>query len=607
MTVTNPIALMPWNAFIDESVRKITLLFSIILFLILTIPGYSTIRYVKAGNPTPSSPYTTWTTASDSIQKVLDICLSGDTILIGTGVYTQIVNSENFGRNLTILGVDVDSCIIDVSGFPLEPLLKVFRFKDNLNIENLTFKTRLGTTEHIAIYTLGSTFNHNTVNIKNVNFFGIFREAIALLNTSGSVENCYFYANSIAINGPEWTNSPPMVITNNLFSGVNHGIYAKYSIIVDNTFIDVNNDAVDFHTWFGKFTDVKNNFMHSRTDRSVAVSDVPNSIENNIIINFKNGISMRPGTKVVNNIIMNSSEYAIDTTNSLDTAVINYNCFYNNNAISNNTALFNPDTTIYYTSDPMFENQDSNNYLLQMFSPLIDAGDPNIFDVDGSRSDVGLFGGPYGQSYPYQDLAPKKPKFTLVKKQNGKVNFNWRGGTEVDFNSFSLYRSRDPQFIPNDNNKIYSGIDTLFTDSLKDPTGSYSYKLTAKDNQGNVSKLDSITVVITGISAEEENPTPERIYLYQNYPNPFNPSTKIKFSLTEEAEVILRVYDVNGELVTMLQNGWLPAGEYEREFSPTTIGTLKDIASGVYFYNLLVRDKNLIPLFVKTEKMMFLK
>ncbi|GAB1442023.1 hypothetical protein MASR2M39_08580 [Ignavibacteriales bacterium] len=308
----------------------------------MSLPGYSTIRYVKASNPTPVYPYTSWSTASDSIQKVVDICQSGDTILIGTGVYTQTVNSENFGRNLTILGVDVDSCIIDVSGFPLEPLLKVFTFKDNLNIENLTFKTRLGTTEHIAILTEGSTFIRNTVNIKNVKFWGIFKEALTLLNTSGSIQNCYFYSSSIAINGPEWTNSPPMVITNNLFSRVNHGIYAKYAIIVDNTFIDVNNDAVDFHTWFGKFTDVKNNFMHSRTDRSVAVSDVPNSIENNIIINLKNGISMRPGTKVVNNIIMNSSENAIYTTIALETAVINYNCFYNNNAISNNTAYLIP-------------------------------------------------------------------------------------------------------------------------------------------------------------------------------------------------------------------------------------------------------------------------
>jgi len=584
-----------------------SILFSALLVIILNVPSYSTIRYVKAGNPTPVSPYTSWTTASDSIQKVVDICLSGDTILIGTGVYAQIVNSESFGRNLTILGVDVDSCIIDVSGFPSEPIIWVFTFKDNLNIENLTFKTRLGTTEHIAIFTFGSVFISNTVNIKNVKFWGIFRRAILMSNTTGTIRDCYFYANYVAINGPDWNSSPPMRIIENIFSHVTDGVYAEYANIIGNTFINVDSYTINFNTLFGKFTDVKNNFMHSQTDRSIGVNQVPNTIENNVMIGFKNGISMLPGTRVVNNIIMNSSENAIYTRTALDSAVINYNCFYNNHAITNNTAFFNPDTTIYYTSDPMFENQDSNNYLLQMFSPLIDAGDPNILDVDGTRSDVGLYGGPYGQSYSYQDLAPKKPKFTLVSKQNGKVNFNWQGGTEGDFNSFSLYRSRDPQFIPSDNNIIYSGIDTLFTDSLTDPTGSYSYKLTAKDNQGNVSKLDSVTVVITGVSAEEENPTPERIYLYQNYPNPFNPSTNIKFSLTEESEVILRVYDVNGELVTILQNGWLPSGEYEREFSPTTIGTIKDIASGVYFYNLLVRNKDLIPLFVKTEKMMFLK
>ncbi len=605
---------------IDHSEMRITtkpILYSLLLFLLMSIPGYSTIRYVKAGNITPVPPYLTWATASDSIQKVVDICLSGDTILIGTGVYPQIVNSDHFGSDLTIFGVDVDSCIIDVSGFPLEPLLKVFRFKDNLNIENLTFKTRLGTTEHIAIYTLGSTFNHNTVNIKNVNFFGIFREAIALLNTSGSVENCYFYASSGAIVGPEYTNSQPMLISNNLFTRVTVGVQADYSNIIGNTFIDMFAYAVSFNTLFGWFNNVKNNFMHGRS-YDVGVNQVPNSIENNIIINFARGIAMLPGTRVVNNIIMDSRETAIYTRYALDTAVINYNSFYNNGSLTNNTALYDPDTTIYYTSDPMFENQDSNNYLLQMFSPLIDAGDPNILDIDGSRSDVGLYGGPYGQSYAYKDLPPKKPKFTLATSPptphlqgegstNRVVELHWQGGTEADFNSFSLYRSRDHQFIPSDNNIIYSGIDTLLTDSLTDPTGSYSYKLTAKDNQGNVSKLDSVTVVLTGISAEEESLTTERIYLYQNYPNPFNPSTKIKFSLTEESEVILRVYDVNGALVTMLQNGWLPAGEYEREFSPATIGTIKDIASGVYFYNLLVRDRNLIPLFVKTEKMLFIK
>ena len=47
----------------------------------------------------------------------------------------------------------------------------------------------------------------------------------------------------------------------------------------------------------------------------------------------------------------------------------------------------------------MFVNPDSMDFELQMYSPLIDAGDPNILDKDGSRSDIGLFGGPLGEKY----------------------------------------------------------------------------------------------------------------------------------------------------------------------------------------------------------------
>jgi hypothetical protein len=587
--------------------RSATLILSVFLFLLMSIPGYSTIRYVKAGNPTPVSPYTSWTTASDSIQKVVDICLSGDTILIGTGVYSQIVNSDHFGRDLTIFGVDVDSCIIDLTTFPQLSVLKAFIFQDNLHLENITFNTYPGRSKHIALF-LSGPFNNNVVKVQNVKFLGAFSPGIDLLFSTGEVSSCYFYQSLKAINGFDDNSVNQIgIIRNNLFSFVSEGISCNYARIIGNSFIEVFNSAIYFGSLFEVFCEVRNNFMHNRRQIYDGVINVPNIINNNVITNFRRGIVGLPGVQIENNVIMNSSEYAIYVDQPLDTAIINYNSFYNNAEITNNTSLYDPDTTIYYTADPMFENPDSNNYLLQMFSPLIDAGDPNILDVDGSRSDVGLYGGPYGQSYQYKDLPPKKPKVISATKLKNKVNFHWRGGTEADFNSFSLHRSRDPQFIPDDNNKVFTGIDTLFTDSLQDPTGSYSYKLTAKDNQGNVSKLDSVTVVLTGISAEEVSPTPERIYLYQNYPNPFNPSTKIKFSLTEEAEVILRVYDVNGELVTMLQNGWLPAGEYEKEFSPATIGTLKDIASGVYFYNLLVRDINLTPLFVKTEKMMFLK
>jgi hypothetical protein len=46
-------------------------------------------------------------------------------------------------------------------------------------------------------------------------------------------------------------------------------------------------------------------------------------------------------------------------------------------------------------SDPKFVNWENGNYQLQSNSPCIDAGppDPQYNDRDGSRNDIGMFGG----------------------------------------------------------------------------------------------------------------------------------------------------------------------------------------------------------------------
>jgi hypothetical protein len=50
------------------------------------------------------------------------------------------------------------------------------------------------------------------------------------------------------------------------------------------------------------------------------------------------------------------------------------------------------------SDDPLFSNFPDDLSLLPG-SPLIDAGDPNATydDVDGSRNDIGMYGGPWGQ------------------------------------------------------------------------------------------------------------------------------------------------------------------------------------------------------------------
>jgi photosystem II stability/assembly factor-like uncharacterized protein len=73
--------------------------------------------------------------------------------------------------------------------------------------------------------------------------------------------------------------------------------------------------------------------------------------------------------------------------------------------------------------------------------------------------------------------------------------------------------------------------------------------------------------------------SPSKIKL-QNYPNPFNPSTVINFTLPEQSEVELKVYDVLGNEIITLVNEEKSAGSYEVEWNAS------NLPSGVYIYQL---------------------
>jgi hypothetical protein len=87
----------------------------------------------------------------------------------------------------------------------------------------------------------------------------------------------------------------------------------------------------------------------------------------------------------------------------------------------------------------------------------------------------------------------------------------------------------------------------------------------------------------------------EGFQLQQNYPNPFNPSTDIKFAIPKAGNVSLIVYNILGEEVATLVNGFKPAQSYTVKFDGT------GLASGVYFYTLRYNGQSM------TKKMLLLK
>ncbi|MBM3242358.1 choice-of-anchor D domain-containing protein, partial [Candidatus Poribacteria bacterium] len=83
---------------------------------------------------------------------------------------------------------------------------------------------------------------------------------------------------------------------------------------------------------------------------------------------------------------------------------------------------------------------------------------------------------------------------------------------------------------------------------------------------------------------------PETNALLNNFPNPFNPDTWIPYQLTESATVIIRIYNVSGQLVRILDIGHRQAGFYidrvDAAYWDGCNGSGERVASGVYFYQL---------------------
>lgn len=82
-----------------------------------------------------------------------------------------------------------------------------------------------------------------------------------------------------------------------------------------------------------------------------------------------------------------------------------------------------------------------------------------------------------------------------------------------------------------------------------------------------------------------ETVVPKTFALYGNAPNPFNPVTRIVFDIPARGEVSLKVYDVRGRQVRVLEDAALPAGRYDYSWNGKDDHG-RSVGSGVYFYRL---------------------
>jgi flagellar hook assembly protein FlgD len=94
---------------------------------------------------------------------------------------------------------------------------------------------------------------------------------------------------------------------------------------------------------------------------------------------------------------------------------------------------------------------------------------------------------------------------------------------------------------------------------------------------------------------------PIRFRLEQNYPNPFNTSTTIRYFLDNTADVTIKIYNIQGELIRVLLNKEsISAGFHNVTWNGENERGMK-VSSSIFFYQLNVNESS------ETKKMLLLK
>ena len=155
--------------------------------------------------------------------------------------------------------------------------------------------------------------------------------------------------------------------------------------------------------------------------------------------------------------------------------------------------------------------------------------------------------------------------------------------------------------IPTDNAflNVYTATET--------DTGWYDITITARRMTGKATVLEHshhIALKVEGgldVNDGQDNPNaPKTFALFQNQPNPFNPTTEISYYLPKASQVKLTVYNVLGQSVRVLYDGYQEAGTQNVTWDGKSADG-NELSSGIYFYRLQAGA------FIQTKKMSLMK
>jgi hypothetical protein len=171
-------------------------------------------------------------------------------------------------------------------------------------------------------------------------------------------------------------------------------------------------------------------------------------------------------------------------------------------------------------------------------------------------------------------IADPPSRFDLIKPADQKLpawpatlQFTWERAIDPDGDAVEyiwiLSRTRNCQ-----DTLAYSVVpDTVLnvpTADFATVKGDLYWKVLAfspRDNKfRECNQIGHFAVQFSGVTNDENVAKADKFLLLQNYPNPFNPETHITYHLPKAAKIRLEIFNMQGELVQVLESGDKAAG-----------------------------------------------
>jgi len=172
----------------------------------------------------------------------------------------------------------------------------------------------------------------------------------------------------------------------------------------------------------------------------------------------------------------------------------------------------------------------------------------------------------------------------------------------IALNSISEYFeiTNSNQDIDNMNpGDVYLNIEAPFEISVSEdtPNGEYEFELLISSNNTEYAIYESQSSITLNVnnSLSIEDQLPDSFKISNPFPNPFNPSTQLSWSMSQPSNVLIEVYNLNGELLNVIVDAYYTSGDYNLFWDAASFST------GVYLIRYSFNDS------IHTQKITILK